>query len=80
MAEVLWGRFSLKAARGQYPARARDCLRRDEVKERHAERRHIMDAEKIGKGIGYLRRRYGFTQRYLAELLCISDKAVSKCM
>ncbi|MGE9842377.1 helix-turn-helix domain-containing protein [Selenomonas bovis] len=37
-----------------------------------------MDAEKIGKGIGYLRRRYGFTQRYLAELLCISDKAVSK--
>ena len=37
-----------------------------------------MDAEKIGKGIGYLRRRYGFTQRYLADLLCISDKAVSK--
>ena len=37
-----------------------------------------MDTEKIGKGIGFLRRRYGFTQRHLAELLNISDKAVSK--
>lgn len=37
-----------------------------------------MDAEKIGKGISFLRRRYGFTQRHLAELLHISDKAVSK--
>ena len=37
-----------------------------------------MDAEKIGKGIHFLRKRYGFTQRHLAELLNISDKAVSK--
>lgn len=37
-----------------------------------------MDMEKIGKGIGFLRKRYGFTQRHLAELLNISDKAVSR--
>lgn len=43
MAEVLW----VNAAREQYPVRARDCLRRDEVKERHAERRHIMDAQRV---------------------------------
>lgn len=37
MTEVLW----VKAGLEQYPARAHDCLRRDEVKERHAEWRPL---------------------------------------
>lgn len=37
-----------------------------------------MENEKLGKAISFLRKRAGYTQRELAELLDISDKAVSK--
>lgn len=38
----------------------------------------VMDAEKIGKAIQFLRRRAGYTQLELAERLVVSDKAVSR--
>ncbi len=38
----------------------------------------IMDVEKVGKAISYLRKRAGYTQRDLADRIGISDKAVSK--
>ena len=38
-----------------------------------------MDALKMGKAIAFLRKRYGLTQKDVAEYLGISDKAVSKC-
>lgn len=37
-----------------------------------------MENEKLGKAISFLRKRAGYTQRELSELLDISDKAVSK--
>lgn len=37
-----------------------------------------MDALKMGKAIAFLRKRYGLTQKDVAEYLGISDKAVSK--
>lgn len=37
-----------------------------------------MESEKLGKAISFLRKREGYTQRELSELLDISDKAVSK--
>ena len=37
-----------------------------------------MDIQKTGYAICHLRKRAGFTQGQLAELLCVSDKAVSK--
>ena len=37
-----------------------------------------MENERLGKAISFLRKRAGFTQRELSELLDISDKAVSK--
>lgn len=38
----------------------------------------VMDCEKIGKAISYLRKRAGYTQKDLADRIGISDKAVSK--
>ncbi len=38
----------------------------------------VMDAEKVGKAIQFLRRRAGYTQLELAERLLVSDKAVSR--
>ena len=37
-----------------------------------------MDPKKVGQTIAYLRKQAGFTQKGLADRLCISDKAVSK--
>lgn len=37
-----------------------------------------MDAVKVGKSIAFLRKRYHMTQRNVADILGISDKAVSK--
>ncbi|NLD47021.1 MAG: helix-turn-helix domain-containing protein [Clostridiaceae bacterium] len=37
-----------------------------------------MDIVKVGKAIAYLRKQAGYTQKELAELIGISDKAVSK--
>lgn len=37
-----------------------------------------MENEKLGKTISFLRKRAGYTQRELSELLDISDKAISK--
>lgn len=38
----------------------------------------MIDQEKVGKAIAYLRKRSGFTQKDLSDRLGISDKAVSK--
>ncbi len=37
-----------------------------------------MDADKIGKTIAFLRKKYGYTQRNLADRLGVTDKAVSR--
>lgn len=37
-----------------------------------------MDAQKIGKSIAFLRKRYGMTQSDLADRLSVTDKAVSR--
>ena len=38
-----------------------------------------MDQKKIGNFIAKLRKEKGMTQRELADILCVSDKTVSKC-
>lgn len=37
-----------------------------------------MDADKVGRSIAFLRKQYGMTQQALADMLGVSDKAVSK--
>ena len=37
-----------------------------------------MNTNNIGKFIGNLRKEHNLTQKQLAEMLCVSDKAVSR--
>lgn len=38
-----------------------------------------MDNKRFGEFIAGLRKEKGYTQSQLAEILCVTDKAVSKC-